>query len=250
MLRHNWCIPECWYIQRCNHGTWRYLGRVNGQGTPVIVQKICHYKLERKTTKTHRELYGIISIALLLHKKPVTDRVDYGFETNEYYPCVANNTVNGSQMKVFWYVDDLKVSHKDKFEITRFATYLNDIYGWLWASHGKVHNYLGMTLDYSDKGKLQVLMIPYLINIIKDFPEDIGEPADTPATDHLFKVRPEGEEIFLPEEKAQVFNNTVAHMMFLSARSQRDIQTAVALLTTRVKKPEKDYCFKLRWCLK
>ena len=93
-------------------------------------------------------------------------------------------------------------------------------------------------------------MIPYIINLIKEFPEDLGSPDTNQALDHLFKVRPEGEEIFLPEEKAQVFNNTVAHMMFLSARSQRDIQTAVAFLTTRVKQPEKDYCFKLRWCLK
>ena len=91
-----------------------------------------------------------------------------------------------------------------------------------------------MTLDYSDKGKLQVLMIPYLINIIKDFPEDIGEPADTPATDHLFKVRPEGESIFLLEEQAQLFHHAVAQPLLLYTRLRRDKQTAVAFLTTQV----------------
>ena len=42
-------------------------------------------------------------------------------------------------------------------------------------------------------------MIPYLINIIKEFPEELGAPAATPAPDHLFKFRPEGEAQFLPK---------------------------------------------------
>ena len=92
-----------------------------------------------------------------------------------------------------------------------------------------------MTLDYSDKGKLQVSMIPYLINITKDFPEDIGEPTDTPAPNHLFKVRPEGESRFLLEEKDQLFHHTVAQPLLLYTRLRRDNQTAVAFLTTKVK---------------
>ena len=36
-------------------------------------------------------------------------------------------------------------------------------------------------------------MIPYLINLLKEFPEELGAIADTTAPDHLFIVRPEGE---------------------------------------------------------
>ena len=121
-------------------------------------------------------------------------------------------------MTVFWKVDDLKVSHKNEFEITRFATYLQDIYVGLQASCVKVHEYLGMTLDYSEKGKLKLSMIPYLINLLKEFLEDLGALAATTAPDHLFKVRPEGDSRFLPEDQYHAFHHTVAQLLLLSVR--------------------------------
>ena len=127
------------------------------------------------------------------YKNIVKDIDDYGFEKNGYDPHVSNKTVNGFQITVRWHMDDLKVYHKDGFYITRFETYLQEIYEGIQASRGKVHNYLGMKLDDSGKGKLQVSMIPYMINMLKEFPEELGIPAATPATEHLFKVRLEVE---------------------------------------------------------
>jgi len=39
---------------------------------------------------------------------------------------------------------------------------------------------------------------------------------------------------------AMAFHRTVVQLLFLCMRARRDIQTAVAFLTTRVKKPDKD----------
>ena len=85
--------------------------------------------------------------ALLFYKNLLTCLDDYGFETNEYDSCVANKKVNGFQMKFVWNLDDLKLSYKDEFEIIRFETYLQDIYGGLQSSQGNIYNYLGMKLD-------------------------------------------------------------------------------------------------------
>ena len=93
-------------------------------------------------------------------------------------------------------------------------------------------------------------MIPYLINVLKEFPEELGAADSSPEPDHLFKVRPENEVRYLPEEQAQQFHRTVVQLLFLSARARRDIQTAVAFLTTRFKKPDEDNYFKLRRVLK
>ena len=41
---------------------------------------------------------------------------------------MANRIVNGEQMNVIWHVDDLKVSHKDPWENTKFAKWLSNIY--------------------------------------------------------------------------------------------------------------------------
>ncbi len=67
------------------------------------------------------------------------------------------------------------------------------------ATHrGKVHDYLGMIFDFSEKGKVMVNMIEYIKTIINDFPEEIIETRASPAADHLFTVRDETEAMLLP----------------------------------------------------
>ena len=169
---------------------------------------------------------------------------------NPYDPCVFNKEVNGNQLTVTLHVDDLKISHVDSFEVTKLIRYLEKIYGKVVVHRGKVHDYLGMDLDFSDEGYLQVGMFKYTDNLIDEFPEELGATAKTPASDNLFKVRDETEAKFLPEEQAVVFHSFTASLLFLSQRARRDIQTAVSFLTTRVKRPDEDDWLKLRRVLR
>ena len=67
-----------------------------------------------------KALYGLLQSPLLFYHKLRKELEDYGFEVNPYDPCVANKVVNGSQMTVTWHVDNLKVSHNDYHEVTKF----------------------------------------------------------------------------------------------------------------------------------
>ena len=72
---------------------------------------------------------------------------------NPHDPCAANKMINGKQMTVSWHVDDLKVSHKDTNEVTGFINWLktkckDKEIGVVKATRGKVHEHLGMTLDF------------------------------------------------------------------------------------------------------
>ena len=100
--------------------------------------------------------YGLLQSALLFYQKLRGELKDYGFEVNPYDPCVANKVVNGSQMTVTWDVNNLKVSHNNYHEVTKFLMYLGDWYGnrITAVNRGKVYDYLGMDLDFSNKGKL------------------------------------------------------------------------------------------------
>ena len=113
-------------------------------------------------------------------------------------------------------------------------------------TRGPKHTYLGMDLDYSEKGVFKVSMIPYIDKIHEDFPELISKSAPAPHTDNLFKIRDESEAKYLPEEQAVLFHHSVAQLLFLACRARRDIQVSVAFLTTRVKKPDEDDWGKLR----
>ena len=62
--------------------------------------------------KQTKALYGIMCSAMLFYNNLRRYLEEIGFEINPYDPCVANMTINNSQMTVCWHVDDLKVSHK------------------------------------------------------------------------------------------------------------------------------------------
>jgi hypothetical protein len=140
--------------------------------------------------------------------------------------------------------------------IEDLLTYLKSKYGdGLSINRGKYHDYfLGVDHDYSEKGKGKLSMIKHVQKVFDDFSEEIGKEAATPASDHLFTVRDieEAEKLglFLPPEKAKEFHHSIAQLLFISTRVQRDIQTAVAFLTTRVKRPYEDDWGKLKRVLK
>jgi hypothetical protein len=140
--------------------------------------------------RMNKAMYGMLQSALLFYRKLTSELIDYGFKLNPYDPCVANMEINGFQMTVTWHVDDLKVSHVDPFQITRFAEYLASIYGEkLTVNRGQVHDYLGMDLDYSTKGQVKIGQIRYTKKMIDEFPEPITYSAASPATDYLYTIR-------------------------------------------------------------
>ena len=98
---------------------------------------------------------------------------------------------------------------------------------------GKVHNYLGMDLDFTEEFTVKISMIKYVRKNFADFPEEICGKAATPVADHLFKVKEDGKKF--PEEQAQAFQSTVEQLVFLCKRARPDIQTLVSFLTKRVR---------------
>ena len=176
----------------------------------------------------------------------------WGFTINPYDPCVVNKmTEGGKQLTVMWHVDNLMASCADDFELMKFSCYPAQIYGPKLSMHtGKRHNHLGVDMEFNEDGTLDISMIKYLKNVIDEFPEIIKGRAATPAHDKLFVVRDKNKARPLKEDPALVFHHTVAQLLFMATWARRDIQTAVAFLTTRVKNPDEDDWGKLKRVLK
>ena len=68
-----------------------------------------------------KALYCLLKSTLDFCNKLRSDLEGNGFEINPYDLCVANMVVNDKEMKVTWHVDDLKFSHDDENENTKFA---------------------------------------------------------------------------------------------------------------------------------
>ena len=96
-------------------------------------------------------------------------------------------------MTVTWHVDNLKVSHNDHAEVTKFLKSMARIYvDVITVTRGKIHMYLGMNFDYSTPQTMKVSMIKYVKQCLDDFPEIITSTSSSPAADHLFTVRDKG----------------------------------------------------------
>lgn len=195
-----------------------------------------------------KAIYGMLISAFLFYKKLTADLEAYGFEVNPYDPCVANKMVVGKQLTVSWHVDDLKISHATKEVVDDFLEWVKATYGAIGevkVSRGKVHDYLGMKLDYSVKGQLSINMIAYVETMLKGFPpEELkGAAPKAPWTEHLFKVNEACDKLSVA--KAEQFHTVVAQGLFLCKRGRPDIAPAIAFLTTRVKGPDRDDWSKL-----
>jgi hypothetical protein len=199
-----------------------------------------------------KALYGMLIAALMWYKQFRGDLEKEGFKFNSYDPCVANKMVNKKQHTVRFHVDDLMSSHEDTKVNDEFLKWLNKMYGKVGevkATRGKVHDYLGMNFDFSEKGKVKIDMINYMKAMVNDFSIKFGEKdtAPTPATDDLFA---EGNGPKLDKKRAEEFHTFVAKGLFACKRARPDIHTAISALCTRVKSPNEDDWNKLIRLLK
>ncbi len=199
--------------------------------------------------RLQKALYCIMKSALLFYRKLVSELQEMGFEINPYNPCVASKTVNGTQMTIRWHVDDLMISHLSQDKIMKVVQGIKDIYGESLAETVvTMHDYLGMTFNYSFTKEVRINMWDYLRKVIKEFSEEIMGVCATSASDHLFKVQEDRRK--LSKELVGVFHHTVYQLLFVANRARHDIQMAALFLTTWVKAPDQDYWGKLVRVLK
>ena len=115
-------------------------------------------------------LYGTIKASLLFYAKFRRTCKRNDFEINPYDPCVANRMVNNLQQTLCWHIDDCKLSAKDTkvndefIEVLRleYESIFEDGSGQMTVSRGKVHTYLGMTLDFTTPGQCKISMFDYV----------------------------------------------------------------------------------------
>ena len=186
-----------------------------------------------------KALYGTLQAAYLFWLDLTAELEKLGFVKNDYDLCVANKTINGKQCTVVWHVDDLKISHMEQSVIDDIIQKLQDRYGKLkplTVTRGSVHDYLGMTLDFSVKGKVMVKMLDYVKKLVDIAPKSMSGIAATPANDDLFD-RYDDDSPKLGEVEKEAHHTLVAKLLFLAKRSRPDVLTPVSYLTTRVTCP-------------
>jgi Reverse transcriptase (RNA-dependent DNA polymerase) len=186
-----------------------------------------------------KALYGTLQASLLFWEN-LTEflTTELGFEVNPYDSCVVNKIINGKQCTILWHVDDLKLSHVEQDVLEDIAAKIDNKYGQqapIVIHRGKIHDYLGMTIDYSEEGKVKFMMPDYVDGILEEAPADMDGVSVTPATLDLFTIT-EGSDT-LDGERSDTYHRLTAKLLYLCKRARPDLQPTVAFLTTRVVQP-------------
>ena len=90
---------------------------------------------------------------------------EWRFEINPYDSHMTNKKVNGKQSTVVSHVGDLQISHENGDTVDALIRKLSERYikeADLTIHQGKVHEYLGMKLNYHEQGKVKIDMTDYL----------------------------------------------------------------------------------------
>jgi hypothetical protein len=114
---------------------------------------------------------------------------------------------------------------------------------------GKVHKYLGMSLDFSHKEGGCVTMYDYLDGILLAFDAAVKKHGDgfipvtrqrfiTPAPNNLSAVNEDCEK--LSEAVSADFHTIVAKTLYVTKRARPNTYLEIAFLTTRVRAPDTD----------
>ena len=221
---------------------------------PSYQSFVCHERGQHVIyTCLNKVLYGTLQAAMLFWKeltKFVT--ADLGFTINPYDSCVANKIIDGMQCTILWHVDDIKMSHVSQGVLESVMKRIEACFGReapLTVTRGPVHEYLGMTIDFSRPDTVQFHMKAFIEDLIAETPSELLKGmAASPAGQHLFNVNENCPK--LSKEQAELFHHLTTKLLYLSKRTRPDIQTAVAFLTTHVSSPDCDDYKKLGRCLK
>jgi hypothetical protein len=116
-----------------------------------------------------------------------------------------------------------------------YESIFEDGSGAMTVSRGKIHKYLGMTLDYTFRGQVKITMFDYVNEILTSFDKaepKVGGTKTSAAPASLFKVDDNCEK--LKHDKDVEFHNLVEKTLYSTKRAMPDTCTAITFLTTIV----------------
>ena len=147
--------------------------------------------------------------------------------------------INGYQCTIQVHIDDLKLSHVQQDELNTIIDQLNKVFSsdndMLTATYRKIHEYLGMTIDWSTEGKVIFTMYHYLEDILSEAPANFDGEDVTPADSELFSMNLTQQK--LDVTAADLLHRIVNHFLYVAKRARPDLQVAVTFLYKRVEYP-------------
>ena len=115
-----------------------------------------------------------------------------GYKRNEYVYFVMNKIVNDKQCNILCHVDNPNISHVDPNIVSSFIATIDSEYGKITKmtiTRGKIHKYLGMTIDYYSRDKVIFYTVDYIGKVLDVTPEDMSLALLLPLIQNMERLR-------------------------------------------------------------
>ena len=201
----------------------------------------------RVLVKLLKGQYGCIESAKLWYNTISNFLTKCGYEKNKFDECVFQKFGdNGNRIYVAIYVDDIFTVATDKKMIDELNQLLEKEFGEMKKNRSKVHEYLGMSFDFSEASKVKINMKKFLNEVISE--SNITSIAETPAAENLFNISDNSP--LLNDTDREKFHSTVAKLLYAGVRVRPDILLPIIFLSSRVTKATTEDAKKLRRVLR
>ena len=184
--------------------------------------------------KLTKALYGCVESAKLWYNHLKETLIKLGYTVNPVDICVFNRvSESGEQSTVCFHVDDGFASCENLEDLKLLEKQLRKEFKHVEIHHGKIHEYLGMKLDFTEKYTCHITMQAYIKRLIDD--NQIFKSSRTPAGTNLFIVDEDSEK--LDKASADDFHKVTAQLLYLGTRVRPDILLPTTFLCSRVQSP-------------
>jgi hypothetical protein len=119
---------------------------------------------------------------------------------------------------------------------------ITERYGGCTRHDGDVLPFLGVMMDFTEKGVVTFSMPAFVDEIVRN--AEVATIADTPAGNNLFYIEETSPK--LSKEASDAFHSETAKLLYLAKRTRVDILLPVSFLCTRVREPTEDDLRKLK----
>ena len=179
--------------------------------------------------RLRKALYGCVQSGRLWYNKLVRVLTGMDYIMNPIEPCVFNKMVDGSQMSIAAYVDDLLVTHKSKEKVREELTDIGSHFAGYKVQDGHIIGHLGIRINSIKTGGIELDMIKYTHEAVAAWGP--RKTYVTPGDRELFVVR---EAKGLDSMSAAIFHSAAARLLYLAKRTRPDILVEVSAMCSRV----------------
>lgn len=186
----------------------------------------------RLTAEALKALYGCIESGKLWYDTLSSKLKANGYVQNPYDKCIFNkwHESEGVQSTIGIHVDDCFISCVIPGILESIVEWFREEFEDLNVTRGTVHQFTGMTLDYTEPDKLKITMKNQIDNLLEK--TGVKAKAVSPSEDDLFDID-ETSQLLTIEQKDK-FHSIIASISYIAKRIKPECLVVTSMLASRV----------------